>query len=384
MKTLYLHIGTPKTGTTAIQYFCVKNRDTLEKNGLYYPDFGYRFSNSHVNRNGAFYITNLYDENKKRKLEEEKRIRQEGLEKLRRDFETHDAILLSDEGYWNHAKMEEDGWKELLEICKGLSVQLKVIVYLRRQDELIQSYWAQKVKERNLQLSLSQYIENNKYTQFHLDYYERLQIIARVVGKENMIVRAYEKRQYQGKAGNLLSDFFNIFNLDISEGYEDPDAQKNPSLHGEYLETKRLLNANKDYAKKGHFIIKRLIHLQRLDEDIAEKSKEKHFSYDEALEFLKQYEESNQKTAREFLGREDGILFYESLNPEQYVKSELTTEDIKKAVQICGKIIMTQEQELLEAKERIQELKEKNKMLKASKSSGWKDSVKKLTKKKEN
>ena len=35
------------------------------------------------------------------------------------------------------------------------------------------------------------------------------------------------------------------------------------------------------------------------------------FAYQEQVEFLKEYEESNAKAAREFLGREDGILFRE-------------------------------------------------------------------------
>ncbi len=37
MKTLYFHIGTSKTGTTAIQSFCYKNRDILKNKGIIYP-----------------------------------------------------------------------------------------------------------------------------------------------------------------------------------------------------------------------------------------------------------------------------------------------------------------------------------------------------------
>lgn len=43
MKTLYLHIGTPKTATTSIQSFCYQNREILEKQGFYYPMFDYHF-----------------------------------------------------------------------------------------------------------------------------------------------------------------------------------------------------------------------------------------------------------------------------------------------------------------------------------------------------
>ena len=33
MSTLYLHIGTPKTGTTAIQFFLMNNQELLKSNG---------------------------------------------------------------------------------------------------------------------------------------------------------------------------------------------------------------------------------------------------------------------------------------------------------------------------------------------------------------
>jgi hypothetical protein len=34
------HIGAPKTGSTAIQKFCLENRETLKEHGLYYPNHG--------------------------------------------------------------------------------------------------------------------------------------------------------------------------------------------------------------------------------------------------------------------------------------------------------------------------------------------------------
>ena len=34
MKTLYLYVGTPKTGTTSIQSFCAENRHIFDRYGF--------------------------------------------------------------------------------------------------------------------------------------------------------------------------------------------------------------------------------------------------------------------------------------------------------------------------------------------------------------
>lgn len=361
MKILYLHIGTPKTGTSAIQYFCIRNRDTLEKDGLYYPDFGYHFNNISTDRNGAFYIANIYDAKNNHIEIEEDRIRAEGLEKLKNYFETHDRILLSDEGFWNHPKMTgTKDWSELLDFCHKINVHLKIIVYLRRQDEVIQSFWAQKVKERNLKKSLSKYISSGQYTKFHLDYYEHLQEIASVVGKENIIVKIYEKGQYQGKSNTLISDFFSIFSIGISNGYVEENTQRNLSLHGIYLESKRLLNISREFENRGRFLVKRLRDLQTLDKDHTNLSKIKQFSYEEALEFLKKYETGNQNIAKEYLHREDGVLFYNELNPVNYSRFGETPKNTQKVINIYAKIIAEQERELQEMKEQLKNLQQRS------------------------
>lgn len=56
MATLYLHIGTPKTGTTAIQNFLPLNKSLLNEQGFCYPDFGYRYYGVNRYRNGHFLV----------------------------------------------------------------------------------------------------------------------------------------------------------------------------------------------------------------------------------------------------------------------------------------------------------------------------------------
>ena len=71
MKTLHVHIGTPKTGTTSIQNFCVDNEKLLEMQGYCYPLFPYSYKSVAKVRNGHFLFGMITDENGTRYKEKE-------------------------------------------------------------------------------------------------------------------------------------------------------------------------------------------------------------------------------------------------------------------------------------------------------------------------
>ena len=67
MKTLYLHIGTPKTGTTSLQHFCHDNQQKLAEKGYFYPEFDFEYANKGKYRNGLFLEAVYLDDEGKRK-----------------------------------------------------------------------------------------------------------------------------------------------------------------------------------------------------------------------------------------------------------------------------------------------------------------------------
>ena len=66
MKTLYLHIGMPKTGTTSIQTFCELNRELLKEMGYWYPESIHKYKNVSIRRNGHFLVGQCKDSEGKR------------------------------------------------------------------------------------------------------------------------------------------------------------------------------------------------------------------------------------------------------------------------------------------------------------------------------
>ena len=343
MGTLYLHIGTPKTGTSAIQKFLMKNGETLKEQGFCYPDFGYRYPQIRKQRNAHFMV---YRQKCKSQSEEEKReIRQaeekqfyEGLDKIKELMDTYPNVIMSDENIWNGYVKRKSFWKLLTEALKERGIDLKVIVYLRRQDLLVESYWLQRVKGTSWEMDFQEYITSGKYKEFKLNYYKRLQSIANFAGKENVIVRVYEKQQWEGHT--LIQDFFHCVGLKMNDKFVDEDMMVNTRLSGSCLEVKRILNQSEYFREERGWLIK---DLKTVQNEIGH-SKCKYFTYEEQIAFLKQYEESNAAVAREFMNRQDGILFREGVSQtgdmaqENYSPEEL--------VLICGKVLELQNEEM--------------------------------------
>ena len=190
MSTVYIHVGTPKTGTSAIQVFCSKNRKLLKEKGVCYPNLGFDFPGISSNRNGHCEVAD------------------QALEKLTGMLDNFPVFVLSDEHIWNNKDITTERLLHYKEKLAEAGADMKIIVYLRRQDLLIQSYWAQQGKEC-MNTSFSDYIVSKKAKYFKLDYDKRLEEMAAAVGRENIIVRVYEKQQYYG--GNIISDFLHEY-----------------------------------------------------------------------------------------------------------------------------------------------------------------------------
>ena len=356
MKTLYLHIGTTKTATTSIQRFLEENKDVLQKYGYCFPDSLHVYPRANKRRNAHFLVAKVWDADGSRNQSKEKEYFEEGLQQIRTAFGTYDHVILTDESIWHALSYSKKSLlQELKKEADEQKYQIKVIVYLRRQDLLIQSYWAQQVKEY-MNTCFSDYIVSKKAKYFKLDYDKRLEEMAAAVGRENIIVRVYEKQQYYG--GNIISDFLHLFDLEMTDEFKQSDHVVNASLEGACLEAKRLLNANPRFTTKLNFVVPMLTAIQQEKVGEGGYSTGRYFSEEEHQAFLEKYREGNEKVARDYLGREDGVLFKDEIVTEGTGEAETyTTEEM---VDILGKVIVLQRDKILQKNEEIAELKKQD------------------------
>lgn len=341
MSTLYLHIGMPKTGTSMIQYFMKNNNTVLKKKGYVYPDFGFRFPGIGPNRN-AYFLTHKYVmANGERDFEKERELQDKGYAMLLKYLNKYPNVVLSDEHIWNGFADFSEFWKKIAERIAQAGHELKVIMYLRRQDAFIQSYWAQQVKEVK-RYSFDEYIKKKRYQKKHLNYDEVLDHIGTAVGKENMIVRIYEKGQYQGgKSPSLIADFLWSIGLELTSEYKATDVRINESLDGSCTEIKRILNQMPEYRKKNSDIVP--IMLKMLKQNPAAKpSRAAIYKNGKRQQIMEEFEQGNQRVAEEYFQRADKILFYEEPDSAKDTLEEYTKEEL---VLVCGKIMLEMEKE---------------------------------------
>lgn len=296
INTLYLHIGLPKTGSSALQQFFYDNRKKLMDNGLFYPLTGLDgWAHHHfpASINGRNFKTN------KSLSELLQGITAEP------DFNPRYAVLLSSEAF--HNLRPGTDIKKLQQALKDCDV--KIIVYFRRQDYWIQSAYNQSVKSHRARItdSIEKYIEKKSFDKT-LNYPRFLKKWEEAFGFENIIVKVYEKEQMpQG----LFQNFLDIFNVPIRNSLLEPKGNVNPSLSPFALNMLRSMNHLPMNSKMHNGFVKLLSTMPSCFFSKNYFSGSSLLSENVRIKLLKQFEESNRIIARKYLNRQDGVLFYE-------------------------------------------------------------------------
>lgn len=290
---LFIHIGTWKTGSSTIQYNLNRFKEQLKEDGIYYLSK----KDKMVVDDG---IVRGFD-----------KIEMEYVEKSRHKLK---GILKETEGvdYKYIASAEEfsgdpfRGFKNctsvaenLYEITKDLNLDVKIIVYLRRQDDFIESMYTQSVHLGGVK-TFQEFVSD--FDESHFNWYYLLEAYSKLFGKDNIIVRRYHKA-FLPQKNSLLRDFGEVINSKLIADFS-VTVSKNRGLSRDALELSRFTNK--------HFEDKERYRLRKIFQQVnSKKPFEKYafFNTPEREKFLAMYKHSNSKVAKEYLGIEYDSLF---------------------------------------------------------------------------
>lgn len=353
MKTLYVHIGTPKTATTSLQHFCDENEKILEEQGYCYPIFPHKFKGVSITRNGSFlgWVSSSKPE-KRNKLEEEKYFRQ-GMDMVLDNFRKFDNVILSEEATWSAAfrRGKDYIWENILKEAKEHGYGVKIIVYLRRQDSLADSWWKQKVKVGRRIYSTSSWEEFvSDPSQLEFDYYSAVKKIEAVFGKENVIIRRFGRQYF--KNGSIYEDFMEALGVKYDSRFVISEGKRNNSLFGNSHEIKRVLNMLK-MNKGDRLFFKRIV--RTISDNHTDLKGETMFSSEEARQFMEQYREGNRKLMQEYFGKDEDLFDMDFSKNKKWVLDH--TEMEKDIITLIGHVTVQLRQENRELQSQIQDMK---------------------------
>ncbi|EEB79555.1 tetratricopeptide repeat domain protein [marine gamma proteobacterium HTCC2148] len=221
---IVLHVGAPKTGSSAIQLFLLDNRHALEKNGFYYPDHG-KDANG-VSGGQSFLGRALLDGN----FNDAEKYLKQSIEKARN---LDKCLLISAESLYSQSQ----------EICNLVaSKRVKIVLFYREPLESMYSSYNQIVKRHLYNGTFQEYCESilvGKATEFT---YSEINNWSERFGKENVCVLGYDDSVFKDKS--IEKVFLAALGLASSnfEDFEFIGKRVNSGYTRSALELKRLLN----------------------------------------------------------------------------------------------------------------------------------------------
>ncbi len=221
-KTIYIHIGPHKTGTTTIQNGLKKNEAILRARGVLVPQAGKKIA-AHHNLAWELLGNTAFD-------------RSDGTwEDLLNEIESSEDItkvILTSEAFSALGTDEIEAVKKYLN-----AYQIKIIIYLRRQDQALQSLWVQQIRSISVKPiipSFVDWLEKNDYKTYNTDHYSLINIWENVLSNKAISLVPFTHET----VGKSLFDYFLSVcgisydgvstppNLNISPGVKTNEAMR--------------------------------------------------------------------------------------------------------------------------------------------------------------
>ncbi|MCR8711862.1 hypothetical protein [Campylobacter sp. W0066.1] len=366
--TVYLHIGTMKTGSTSIQTFFNKNYLLLIKKNVLFP-IKCTFAGHHyflVYQSGEF----CQEQGAKKFFMHTGKYRliskDEIYEYVRKCNLNYKAELLSSKCsnvVFSDECISKDllDKKEIINLKKILNdagfTKIIILVYLREQTDFISSWYSQDIKHG----ATENYYFNNFNTEhiiFKMSNYKYLlENYTEVFGKENIIVKIFDKNEFY--KGDLLKDFIYNIGLEWDDDFIIPEKE-NESLDLLGMELLKALNRIIPRFLNDYTLDPSRIEIQSLIQDLFKNNTDEGLKFRPSKATLRLYEklfeESNEWVRKEFFPCKERLFPKKDLSnyKENYELKEMKPEYWDKIAEFITDIVKTKNQNIADKTNIIQ------------------------------
>ncbi len=356
--TAYVHIGTEKTGTTTIQEFLYINKSIIQKQNYFFAQsigiknhWDLAFLGYSLNKKDSYILNNsLWN------FQAIKQHKKNIFSKIKDEVKFNHKIIFSSELLQSRLTRKREIVKLYTFLKKIGFTNIKVICYIRDANEMLRSLLSEAIKWEEidsfeLKEEKEEYKLGYKKNLFHFhhicNHKQTLQWWGEVFGKENLIVRLFDKNEFY--QGDLLKDFIHSIGLEWDDEFIIPPKQ-NESLDLLGIDLLRRINKflplfcnNARNIFRGdlhHFAIKHFT------------SKDSHLKFQPPKEVVQSYidyfEESNEWVRKEFFPHKERLFPKKDLTnyKENYELKEMKPEYWDKIAEFIADIVSTKNQNI--------------------------------------
>jgi hypothetical protein len=236
VKKIYLHIGTEKTGTTTLQYFLKKNELMLNELGFsFYCETNKPYYEETYTSRGHFpLVAAIMNQCPDFVTEKKFSTRSIAFKQLKVDMQRKNkhAILSAE-----HFSSRLHSITEIKKLHDALNFgEIKIICYIRPQDELALSSYSTYIKSGGRSLFNVESI--NKHSPFY-NYSIMLKPWVKIFGAKNILLKKFEKSKMRHQ--DICHDFLGTIGIDVYDKFLFPEPM-NLSLDASQLELLRIMN----------------------------------------------------------------------------------------------------------------------------------------------
>lgn len=339
---LVCHIGTPKTASTFLQNTCALNPRWLRDHGLIYPDLLAPDAN-HIT---LFYAASNYIHdfardyglNSEGDVESFRARLSELIARLVTEApENVHTMLMSSENLTGNIRGHA-GVQNLADLLRPHFDDIRITVYLRRQDEAILSMYGEFMRRGFSGMAFERFAEQalqRKEMIPYLRYDELLPDWIKVFGKEALSVRLFDRAQMVG--GDILTDFMTQI---LGEAPADLSEMKlsdedNVGLSAPALEFLRRMHAHIPFRKEGKANPDRARLAKKINDLPAEPRPRMTAAQSQSI--MDHFREGNDWLAETFFPDREGAIFPDRADlPEESNLGKITLKDF---AELTGRLL---------------------------------------------